>query len=154
MVAEVESAGHTAVVVWDIDPGLPVVQADPVLMREVWLNLLDNAVKYSSRREQSRVRIAWERQDQGWAFCVQDNGAGFDEQHAHRLFGMFQRLHREDQFKGTGVGLALVHRIIESHGGRIWAESAPGAGARFLFVLPFEPGQAITPAVVATPAGG
>lgn len=138
VMAVVESAGHASAVAWDIAPGLPVIQGDPVLLREVWLNLLDNAVKYSSRRERSHIRIAWMRQAAGWEFAIRDNGAGFDPRHAHKLFAMFQRLHREDQFKGTGVGLALVHRIIESHGGRIWAESSPGEGACFQFFLPFE----------------
>lgn len=150
VVAAVAGAGNTAVVVWEIDPVLPVILGDPVLLREVWLNLLDNAVKYSSRREQSHIRIGWARQEQGWEFFVQDNGAGFDPQHSHKLFGMFQRLHREDQFKGTGVGLALVHRIIESHGGRIWAVSSPGEGASFHFFLPFQVEQTFTPVAAAS----
>jgi PAS domain S-box-containing protein len=152
LVTVVDSAGPASAVVWDIDPDLPQIEGDPVLLREVWLNLMDNAVKYSSRCEQSHIRIAWSCQDEGWSFTIRDNGAGFDPQHAHKLFGMFQRLHREDQFTGTGVGLALVHRIIESHGGRIWAESSPGEGASFHFCLPFRVEQTPTAISTADPA--
>ncbi|MBL8388442.1 MAG: PAS domain S-box protein [Hydrogenophaga sp.] len=150
MIAAVEGTAGGKPVHWEVDPELPVVQGDPVLLREVWLNLLDNAVKYSSGRERITVRVGWLPRDEGWEFFVKDNGAGFDPRHAHKLFGMFQRLHRDDQFKGTGVGLALVRRIVESHGGRIWALSTPGEGAAFHFLLPFcagldDPSSSITP---------
>lgn len=134
--SEAESSVPDHRVSWEVDPDLPLIQGDPVLLREVWLNLLENAVKYSSRREQIRVHIGWQPRDAGWEFVVQDNGAGFDPQHASKLFGMFHRLHGDEQFKGTGVGLALVRRILESHGGRIWAVSSPDKGASFHFYLP------------------
>ncbi|MCB2016454.1 MAG: PAS domain-containing protein [Hydrogenophaga sp.] len=141
-IAEVEGAVPDRTIEWDIDQALPCVPCDRVLMRAVWTNLLDNAVKYSSKSDRSQVRVRCQPQDDGWEFTVKDNGAGFDPQYADRLFGMFQRLHRDDQFKGTGVGLAVVRRIIESHGGRIWAASRPGEGASFHFVLPQVPGTA------------
>ncbi len=111
-------------------------RADATLMRIVMQNLLDNALKYSAG--QPLVRIAFEQVDtpRGRAFCVSDNGAGFDPAHADRLFGVFQRLHTEREFAGNGVGLASVKRIVLRHGGEVWAESAPGKGARFYFTLP------------------
>jgi PAS domain S-box-containing protein len=136
VVAEVERGIPHRRIDWDIDEDLPSVRADHVLLRAVWTNLLDNAVKYSSRREKIHVRVGGQALTDGWEFFVQDNGAGFDPQHAHMLFGMFQRLHRDDQFIGTGVGLALVRRIVESHGGFIKAVSRPDEGASFHFFLP------------------
>lgn len=111
---------------------LPGCKADPDLLRHVWQNLLSNAVKYSSRVEQSSVEVF---QADG-EICVKDNGIGFDSRQAQNLFGLFQRLHTEEDFKGTGVGLAIVHRIIEVHGGSIRAEASPGHGATFRFKLP------------------
>lgn len=121
---------------WRIAPDLPSVQGDPMLLREVWVNLMDNAVKYSGQRDISRVEIGWHPHADGQVFFVRDNGIGFDPEHAHKLFGMFQRLHREPQYQGEGIGLALVRRIVESHGGRIWATSKVGQGATFYFLLP------------------
>lgn len=111
---------------------LPGCKADPDLLRHVWQNLLSNAVKYSSRVDQPCVEVF---QADG-EICVKDNGIGFDSQRAQTLFGLFQRLHTEEDFKGTGVGLAIVHRILEVHGGSIRAQSAPGKGATFRFNLP------------------
>lgn len=136
VIAEVEEVAPHRRIDWNLDAELPPIHGDPVLLRAVWTNLLDNAVKYSSKRDRIRIRIGCQSLDEGWEFLVQDNGAGFDPRHAHMLFGMFQRLHREDQFKGTGVGLALVRRIIESHGGHIRATSRPEEGASFHFFLP------------------
>lgn len=123
---------------WRIAPDLPAIQGDPVLLREVWVNLLDNALKYTGHREISEVEIGWHQHQDGPVFFVRDNGVGFDPAQAHKLFGMFQRLHREPQFQGEGIGLALVRRIVESHGGRIWATSKIGQGATFYFLLPHE----------------
>jgi len=110
--------------------------ADLSLMRSVLQNLLGNAWKFTSRRDVPRVELGL-RAAPGVppAYFVRDNGAGFDQAYASKLFRVFQRLHSEDDFPGTGVGLASVHRIISKHGGRIWAESQPGNGATFFFTL-------------------
>lgn len=114
---------------------LPRVSADIRMLRQVWSNLIANAMKYSSRQARSQVDIGV-IQDQGeTVFFVRDNGAGFDIRYADKLFGMFQRLHTEAEFPGTGVGLAIIKRLVEHHGGRIWAESIPGQGATFSFTL-------------------
>ncbi len=126
--------GHT--IQWRIDP-LPVVVGDENMLRQVWLNLLGNAAKYSVGSEPARIEVSCRRDDDGHHhFQVRDNGAGFDMQYAGKLFGVFQRLHTASQFPGTGVGLASVRRVLSKHGGRIWAEAEPGAGATFHFTLP------------------
>ena len=118
-----------------IQPGL-LVQCDPQLMRQVFENLMGNAWKFS--RRQTSTRIAFRRDigpDGEAVYAVRDNGAGFDMAYSKKLFGAFQRLHTVEEFAGTGIGLATVHRIITRHGGRIWAESSPGNGATFFFTL-------------------
>jgi signal transduction histidine kinase len=115
---------------------LPVLRADPATLRQVWWNLLSNAFKYSARREHPRVEVSWTQRDGEAVFSVRDNGAGFDPDQADRLFLPFRRLHDASEFEGTGIGLAQVRRIVEAHGGRIWAEGAPDAGASFHFALP------------------
>ncbi|HEX4405807.1 MAG TPA: ATP-binding protein [Polyangia bacterium] len=115
---------------------LPPVVANAELLRQVWANLLENAVKYSRRRTVSVVEVEGHREGDEVTYTVNDNGAGFDPQYAHKLFGVFERLHSDHEFEGTGVGLALVKRIVERHGGRVWAEGRPGAGATFGFGLP------------------
>lgn len=117
-----------------IEPGL-VVQGDPTLLRMVLENLLGNAWKYSAKTERTEIAFGCVQQGGRRVFVVSDNGAGFDMRFAERLFGVFQRLHSASDFQGTGVGLALVRRIIRRHGGDIWAESAVGEGARFYFTL-------------------
>jgi PAS domain S-box-containing protein len=121
----------------DVQVGdLPVARGDPALLKQVWLNLLGNAVKYTRPREKAVIRVAGESRD-GWAiYTVEDNGVGFDETYKKKLFGVFQRLHSASEFEGTGVGLALVHRIVQRHGGTVNAESKPNEGARFSFSLP------------------
>ncbi|HEY2781150.1 MAG TPA: response regulator [Steroidobacteraceae bacterium] len=115
---------------------LPPADADPVVIRQVWCNLIGNALKYSAKRAQPKITVSG-RIDNGEAiYRVDDNGAGFDMRYAEKLFGVFQRLHRSEEFSGTGVGLAIVHRIIARHGGRIWAKGSPDAGASFQFALP------------------
>jgi signal transduction histidine kinase len=118
----------------DIQPDM-TVQGDPTLLRMVLENLLGNAWKYSGKTDCTRIRFECVEQNGRRAFVVSDNGAGFDMRFAERLFGVFQRLHSASDFQGTGVGLALVRRIIRRHGGDIWAESAVGEGARFYFTL-------------------
>ena len=115
---------------------LPDVEADPALLRQALLNLVGNALKFSSRRSDARVEIGFIQEGGLPVYYVKDNGAGFDPEHAGRLFGVFQRLHQEAEFPGTGVGLAIVKRIIERHKGRVWAVSSPGKGATFYFTLP------------------
>ena len=124
---------------WAIAPDLPVVKGDPLLLREVWANLIGNALKYSRPREVARIEISWSVDPAvGYIFSVSDNGVGFDPKYAQKLFGVFQRLHRASEFEGTGIGLALARRILERHGGSIWAESRMGEGSTFSFSLPFE----------------
>jgi signal transduction histidine kinase/HAMP domain-containing protein len=128
---------YPAGVDWRIT-SLPRVQGDPAMLRQVWINLIDNAVKYSSKVAQPCVEIGRRHdpvRDEEVSF-VRDNGAGFDMRYAAKLFGVFQRLHGANEFEGTGIGLANVHRIITRHGGRIWAEGEPGRGATFSFSLP------------------
>ncbi len=122
----------------DIDE-LPASAGDSVVIRHVWSNLIGNALKYSSKRAQPRIRISGRIEGNEVVYQIEDNGAGFDMQHAEKLFGVFKRLHNSDEFAGTGVGLAIVHRIVSRHGGRIWAHGEPDVGARIQFTLPKEP---------------
>jgi signal transduction histidine kinase len=123
------------IVDWQI-PALPEVQGDGAMLRQVWVNLLSNAVKYTSRRDQAKIEVRCRAVDGELEFSVHDNGAGFDMKYADKLFGVFQRLHRSEEFEGTGVGLASVRRIIARHGGRTWAHGRLGEGAVIFFTLP------------------
>jgi PAS domain S-box-containing protein len=115
---------------------LPDCQGDESLLEHVFANLIGNAIKYTQRVEVARIEIGCQSTDQGeFAYYIKDNGAGFDMRYADKLFGVFQRLHRADEFEGTGVGLALAQRIIHRHGGRIWADATVGKGATFCFTL-------------------
>ncbi len=114
---------------------LPPACGDATLIRQVFINLLSNAIKFTGRREVARIEIGSQSESQRNIYYVKDNGAGFDAKHANKLFGLFERLHGQEEFEGTGVGLALVKRIIHRHGGRIWAESNVTEGTTFYFTL-------------------
>ena len=115
---------------------LPDCVADPALLKQVVVNLLSNAFKFTRGKEPARIHAGCRREKGERVYFVRDNGAGFDMEHARSLFGVFQRLHGEMEFEGTGVGLSIVQRIIHRHGGRIWAEAEVNKGATFYFTLP------------------
>lgn len=115
---------------------LPPARGDAAMLAVVWTNLLSNAYKYTRTRSEARVEVGGEKGPEGLRYWVRDDGVGFDPAYADKLFGVFSRLHRADEFEGTGVGLALVKRIVERHGGRVEADGAPGRGAEFRFLLP------------------
>ena len=114
---------------------LPACEGDLALLKQVWINLLSNALKYTRRREQTAIEIGSRDEAGATVYYVKDNGAGFDMRYVDKLFGVFQRLHRAEDYEGTGVGLAIVQRIVHRHGGRVWAESAVDRGATFYFTL-------------------
>jgi signal transduction histidine kinase len=117
---------------------LPPAHADAALIRQVWINLLSNAVKFSGNRDDPRVEVSAYDDGADTVYCVKDNGAGFDMKYCDKLFGVFQRLHGDEEFSGTGVGLAIVRRVVTRHGGRVWAEGKVDEGATFYFALPKE----------------
>jgi PAS domain S-box-containing protein len=133
-VGALESEVGTRQIEWKLEP-LPMVRGDPGLLRIAFTNLLSNALKYSRSRERAVIEVGVSP-NASEAIMVRDNGVGFDPKYADKLFGVFQRLHRSEEFEGQGVGLAIVKRIVHKHGGEIWAEARPGEGATFYFTLP------------------
>jgi light-regulated signal transduction histidine kinase (bacteriophytochrome) len=119
---------------WQI-ANLPFIECDPVLIKQVFVNLLSNAVKFTRPRPHAIVQVGHAEVDGQSVIFVRDNGVGFSMKYSEKLFGVFQRLHRQEDFEGTGVGLATVQRIIQKHGGRIWAEAELNSGATFYFTL-------------------
>ena len=115
---------------------LPEAYADAISIKQVWINLISNAVKFSSLNENPEITIGGNVELGNNVYFVNDNGIGFNPEYGHRLFGLFQQLHKLDGFEGNGVGLAIVQRIIHRHGGRVWAEGKEGKGATFFFSLP------------------
>ncbi len=116
---------------------LPPFEADPALLRQVFVNLLSNALKYTRKQPIAQIEIGTQNTDEGeCVYFIRDNGVGFDMRYVDKLFGVFQRLHRADEFEGTGLGLTIVRRVVNRHGGRVWAEGVPGEGATFYFTLP------------------
>jgi two-component system sensor kinase len=115
---------------------LPKARGDEALIRQVWVNLLSNAIKFTRNREVAVIEVGSRSDSEENTYYVKDNGAGFEPKYTSKLFGVFQRLHSEEQFEGTGVGLALVQRIIRRHSGRVWAEGKVNDGATFYFALP------------------
>jgi light-regulated signal transduction histidine kinase (bacteriophytochrome) len=132
---ELSAQPGNRVVTWVVG-ALPEVVADPILMRQVFANLLANALKFTAQRPDARIEVGAMPGDAEDVVFVRDNGVGFDMKYASKLFGVFQRLHPQAEFPGTGVGLAKTRRILQRHGGRVWSESAPGQGATFYFALP------------------
>lgn len=114
---------------------LPAAHGDPAMLSRVWQNLLDNAIKYTGRKPDARIEVSASAADGEMIYCVRDNGVGFDMAYVDKLWGVFQRLHGAE-FPGSGIGLAIVKRIITRHGGRVWAEGKVGEGAAFYFTLP------------------
>ena len=130
-----QNKSHTNIK-WKIHP-LPFMYADLNTIRQVWINLLSNAIKYSRTKEQPRIEVGYYKEEEQTVFYVKDNGVGFDEAYKDKLFKVFQRLHDAVEFEGTGVGLALVEKIISRHGGSVWAEGKEEEGASFYFSLPY-----------------
>jgi signal transduction histidine kinase len=134
VIEELQAADQAAVKLGE----LPDCVGESRLLKQVWANLVDNALKFSRGKTPARIEIGFDAAAS--AYFVRDNGAGFDMKHAAKLFGVFERLHTEAEFPGTGIGLAIVGRIVARHGGRIWANATPGEGATFFFTLPAAPG--------------
>ena len=115
---------------------LPPVMGDGQMLKQVFENLIGNAVKFTGKREKAVIEVGFQPEEGGTAYFVRDNGVGFDMEYAGNIFGVFQRYHSEKEYPGTGIGLSLVKRIIDKHGGRVWTEAEEDSGATFYFSLP------------------
>jgi PAS domain S-box-containing protein len=135
--SEVMAAAGDRNITFDLN-SLPHIQGSAAMLKQVWTNLISNAVKYTRPCAEAQIRVSATPHLREVWYQITDNGVGFDMRYAHKLFGVFERLHGESEFEGTGVGLALVQRIIGRHDGRIWADSAVGKGSTFIFALPLE----------------
>jgi len=135
MISEVISSEEKAKFTINIGE-LPFACADAAYLKQVWINLISNAVKFSFAESNPLITIGGYTEDRNNIYFIEDNGVGFNQEYAHKLFGVFQRLHKPEEFEGNGIGLAIVKRIIHLHGGKVWAESKEGQGASFFFSLP------------------
>ncbi len=124
-------------VVWSVGE-LPDVSGDFSMLKLVWANLIENSVKYTKYKERANINIGYRKERDNFIFYISDNGVGFDMKYSHKLFGVFQRLHSQTEFEGTGIGLANVQRIINKHGGTVWADAQPDIGATFFFRIPWQ----------------
>lgn len=115
---------------------LPSVKGDAALIRQVWINLFSNAIKYSKYKLKTKIEVGFYKKINHIVYYLKDNGIGFEMEYHDKLFGVFQRLHSQEEFEGTGIGLAIVQKIVQRHGGNVWAESIPGEGSSFYFSLP------------------
>jgi light-regulated signal transduction histidine kinase (bacteriophytochrome) len=115
---------------------LPEIYADPAYLKQVWINLISNAIKFSSLKDKPEIIIGGKVEERYNVYFVKDNGVGFNPEYSYKLFSVFQRLHKANEFEGNGVGLAIVQRIIHHHGGEVWADGNEGKGATFYFSLP------------------
>src|SRR5436190_20334768 len=135
IISELNPVNNGNQIEWIVRP-LPKIHGDSNMIRQVWTNLISNAIKYSGNKEHPRIETGAFIDKEQTTFFIKDNGVGFDEKYKEKLFKVFQRLHRSSEFEGTGVGLAIVEKIISKHGGKVWAEGAVAKGASFYFSLP------------------
>jgi two-component system sensor kinase len=134
-IADLEMECKSRNIQWKIGE-MPAVKGDAAMMKQVFANLIGNAIKYTRNRDPAIIEIECQKEPTGeLQFAIKDNGAGFDMKYAEKLFGVFQRMHRPEEFEGTGIGLAIVRRIILRHGGRIWASAVLNGGATFTFTI-------------------
>lgn len=140
---ELTEGSDTRKITLDITPDLPEAYVDKILIRQVWANLISNAIKYTGLKPEAYIKIGCQEREDGIVYCIEDNGDGFDMNHYNKVFQPFQRLHSASIFEGTGVGLAIVDRVIKRHKGNLWANSETGKGSTFYFSIP-KPNEQVT----------